>query len=165
MLAYNGSVPGPTLVIPAGATVNVDVENRGDMEATVHWARLAAREPLRRDPRHAGPDPGGRALQLPGARAGPGVYWYHLHIREDYGQELGLYGNLLVSPADTEYWAPANRELLLTLDDLLVEDGRIASFGTEISHVAMGRFGNVMLAAGEPEPEFTASAARSFACS
>lgn len=21
----------------------------------------------------------------------PGVYWYHPHIREDYGQEMGLY--------------------------------------------------------------------------
>ena len=24
----------------------------------------------------------------------PGVYWYHPHIREDYGQEMGLYGNV-----------------------------------------------------------------------
>ena len=28
----------------------------------------------------------------------PGAYWYHPHIREDYGQELGLYGNLIVVP-------------------------------------------------------------------
>jgi hypothetical protein len=31
-----------------------------------------------------------------------GMYWYHPHIREDYGQEMGLYGNILVdSPAPT----------------------------------------------------------------
>ena len=29
----------------------------------------------------------------------PGLYWYHPHIREDYGQEMGLYGNVLrISP-------------------------------------------------------------------
>ena len=81
----------------------------------------------------------------------PGAHWYHPHIREDYGQELGLYGNILVVPGDPKYWPPANRELLLTLDDVLVEDGRIAAFGDETTHVAMGRFGNVMLVAGETD--------------
>ncbi len=82
----------------------------------------------------------------------PGAFWYHPHIREDYGQELGLYGNILVTPSEPDYWPPANRELLLTLDDILIEDGQIAAFSeSETTHVAMGRFGNVMLVAGEPD--------------
>ena len=81
----------------------------------------------------------------------PGAFWYHPHIREDYGQELGLYGNILAFPSEPDYWPPANRELLITLDDILIEDGRIAAFGEETTHVAMGRFGNVMLVAGEPD--------------
>src|SRR5262245_64194337 len=40
MLAYNGSVPGPTLKVPQGATITVPVTNRGDIEATVHWHGL-----------------------------------------------------------------------------------------------------------------------------
>ena len=53
---------------------------------------------------------------------------------------------------DAGYWPPADRELLLTLDDVLIEDGRIAPFSPhETTHVAMGRFGNVMLVAGDPE--------------
>jgi FtsP/CotA-like multicopper oxidase with cupredoxin domain len=81
-----------------------------------------------------------------------GAYWYHPHIREDYGQEMGLYGNILVVPAERDYWPPANRELLLTLDDILIEDGKIAPFSeAETTHVAMGRFGNVMLVSGEPD--------------
>ena len=41
---------------------------------------------------------------------------------------------------------------LLTLDDVLIEEGRIAPFSlSETTHVAMGRFGNTMLVAGEPE--------------
>jgi FtsP/CotA-like multicopper oxidase with cupredoxin domain len=82
----------------------------------------------------------------------PGAYWYHPHIREDYGQELGLYGNILVIPSEPDYWPPAHRELLVTLDDVLIEEGRIAPFsGSETTHVAMGRFGNTLLVAGEPE--------------
>jgi hypothetical protein len=29
---------------------------------------------------------------------------------------MGLYGNLLVVPADPDYWPPAHRDVLLTLD-------------------------------------------------
>ena len=45
-----------------------------------------------------------------------------------------------------------DRGLVLTVDDLLVEEGRIAPFSpSETSYAAMGRFGNVFLIAGEPE--------------
>src|SRR5215213_9687881 len=40
MLAYNGSVPGPTLRVAQGSQVEVDVVNEGDLEATVHWHGL-----------------------------------------------------------------------------------------------------------------------------
>jgi FtsP/CotA-like multicopper oxidase with cupredoxin domain len=88
-------------------------------------------------------------IQFPDA----GLYWYHPHIREDYTQELGLYGNILVVPSEPDYWPPADRELVLTVDDLLLEDGRIAPFSREeTSYAAMGRFGNVFLVGGEPDP-------------
>ena len=31
MLAYNGSIPGPTLHVPQGAEITVDVRNDGDV--------------------------------------------------------------------------------------------------------------------------------------
>src|ERR687896_2339305 len=40
MLAYNGSIPGPTLKVAEGSEVVVNIENQGDMEATVHWHGL-----------------------------------------------------------------------------------------------------------------------------
>ena len=74
---------------------------------------------------------------------------------------MGLYGNILVVPAVPDYWPPANRELLLTLDDILIEDRKIAAFKeSETTHVAMGRFGNVMLVAGEPDLELAAKRGR-----
>jgi FtsP/CotA-like multicopper oxidase with cupredoxin domain len=45
----------------------------------------------------------------------------------------------------------------MTLDDVLIEDGKIAGFSaSETTHVAMGRFGNVMLVSGEPDLALTA---------
>jgi FtsP/CotA-like multicopper oxidase with cupredoxin domain len=152
MLAYNRSVPGSTLKVPQGATIGVHVTNHGDLDATVHWHGLRLEN--RYDGTHdtQAPIPVGESFTYQVHVPDPGAYWYHPHIREDYGQELGLYGNILVSPSEPDYWPPANRELLLTLDDILIEDGQIAAFREEeTTHVAMGRFGNVMLVAGEPD--------------
>jgi FtsP/CotA-like multicopper oxidase with cupredoxin domain len=152
MLAYNGSVPGPTFKVPQGSTITVHVTNHGDIEATVHWHGLRLEN--RYDGTHEtqAPIPVGETFTYQVSVPDPGAYWYHPHIREDYGQEMGLYGNIVVVPSEPDYWPPANRELLLTLDDVLIEEGRIAAFGAEEpTHVAMGRFGNVMLVAGEPD--------------
>ena len=157
MLAYNGSIPGPTLKVAEGSRAVVNVVNEIDLEATVHW------HGLRLDNRYDGT----HETQTPISEGGtfsyhlefpdPGLYWYHPHIREDYGQEMGLYANILVVPADPGYWPPVHRELLLTLDDVLVEDGRIAPFSrTETTYAAMGRFGNVLLVGGETDLSLSA---------
>src|SRR4029079_18486650 len=36
MIAYNGSIPGPTLHVDQGSEIIVDVTNNGDVETTVH---------------------------------------------------------------------------------------------------------------------------------
>src|SRR4029450_5696829 len=157
MLAYNGSVPGPTFKISEGATVTVHVRNEGDLDATVHWHGLRLEN--RYDGTHdtQAPIPVGESFTYEVHVPDPGAYWYHPHIREDYGQEMGLYGNIHVVPADPEYWPPVHRELFLPLDDVLIEDGKIGGFSTsETTHVAMGRFGNVMLVSGEPDLALTA---------
>jgi FtsP/CotA-like multicopper oxidase with cupredoxin domain len=65
---------------------------------------------------------------------------------------MGLYGNVLVEPADPDYWPPAHRELALTLDDILLEDGKVAPFSrNETTYAAMGRFGDVLLVNGETD--------------
>ena len=100
MLAYNGSIPGPTLKVQEGSEVIVDVENQGDMDATVHWHGLRLEN--RYDGTHETQQPMavGERFSARVAFPDPGLYWYHPHIREDYGQEMGLYGNVLVEPAD-----------------------------------------------------------------
>jgi FtsP/CotA-like multicopper oxidase with cupredoxin domain len=157
MLAYNGSIPGPTLRVREGSELVVNVANEGDLEATVHWHGL--RLDNRFDGTHEtqAPIPVGGSFSYRIEFPDPGAYWYHPHIREDYGQEMGLYGNILVAPAEENYWPPAHREVALTLDDVLIEDGAIAPFSPdETTYAAMGRFGNVMLVGGETDLALTA---------
>jgi len=157
MLAYNGSIPGPTLKVQQDSEVIVHVENQGDVEATVHWHGLRLEN--RYDGTHQTQHPMlvGETFSARVTFPDPGLYWYHPHIREDYGQELGLYGNVLVEPADPDYWPPAHREVVLTLDDILLEDGKVAPFSREVTtHSAMGRFGDVLLVSGETDLSLSA---------
>ena len=150
MLAYNGSIPGPTLKVAQGAEVTITVTNEMELATTVHWhgLRLDNRFDGVPEGAHAGmqpPIPSGGSftyrLRFPDA----GVYWYHPHVREDYTQEHGpVRRHHRRRPSDPAYWAPVNRELVLFLDDILIEGGKIAPFSqTEPNRTAMGRFGNV----------------------
>jgi FtsP/CotA-like multicopper oxidase with cupredoxin domain len=153
MLAYNGSIPGPTLYVDQSSEVTVDATNDGDVDATVHW------HGLRLENRYDGvPEETQAPIEIGGSFTykvsfpDPGLYWYHPHIREDYAQEMGLSGAIVVRPSDPSYWPPADRELTITLDDVLIEDGQMAPFERSgPTFTAMGRFGNVMLINGETE--------------
>jgi FtsP/CotA-like multicopper oxidase with cupredoxin domain len=160
MLGYNGSIPGPTLKVQQGSEIIVHVTNDGDLDTTVHWHGLRLENKYDGVP-HAtqAPIPVGGEFSYRVKFPDPGLYWYHPHIREDYALELGLYGNILVVPAEPDYWPPADRDVVLTLDDILIEDGQVAPFSrTETTYAAMGRYGNVFLVSGEPKPRLTAKA-------
>jgi FtsP/CotA-like multicopper oxidase with cupredoxin domain len=162
MLAYNRSIPGPTLKVAQGSEVTIHFTNNTDLESTVHWHGLRLENRFDGVPQgaHQGmmaPVPVGGSFTYRVRFPDPGLYWYHPHLREDYTQELGLYGPIIVVPNDAAYWSPVNREITLTLDDLLLEGDTIAPFSrTHSDHTAMGRFGTVMLVNGETSPQFAA---------
>ncbi len=151
MLGYNASIPGPTLHVDQGSEITAQVTNEGDVEATVHWHGLRLENRYDGVPHETqSPIPIGGTftykVQFPDA----GFYWYHPHIREDFGLEMGLYGTIIVEPSEPSFWPAVDRQLSITLDDLLVEDGQIAPFHRSgPNYTAMGRFGNVMLINGE----------------
>jgi FtsP/CotA-like multicopper oxidase with cupredoxin domain len=153
MLGYNGSIPGPTLRVDQGSEITVNVTNEAELETTVHWhgLRLENRYDGVPEETQAPIPPGGTftyKVQFPDA----GLYWYHPHIREDFAQEMGLYAPIIVEPSDPSYWPRVDRQLTLTLDDVLIEDGQMAPFSRSgPNFVAMGRFGNVMLINGETQ--------------
>jgi FtsP/CotA-like multicopper oxidase with cupredoxin domain len=151
MLGYNGSIPGPTMHVDQGSEITVHAKNDGDIEATVHWHGLRLQNRYDGVPEETQtPIQKGETftykLQFPDS----GLYWYHPHIREDFAQEMGLYAPILVEPSDPSYWPRVDRQLTITLDDVLIEEGQMAPFSRSgPNFVAMGRFGNVMLTNGE----------------
>ena len=153
MLAYNGSIPGPTLHVDQGSEITVQVANDGDVEATVHWHGLRLQNRYDGVPQETQvPIVPGEAFTYKLRFPDPGLYWYHPHIREDFAQEMGLYAPIIVEPSDSSYWPHVDRQLTITLDDVLIEEGHIEPFSRSgPNFVAMGRFGNVMLINGESE--------------
>jgi FtsP/CotA-like multicopper oxidase with cupredoxin domain len=155
MLSYNGSIPGPTLRVRQGSEIVVNVTNETSVDTTVHWHGLRLENQYDGVPHETQTPipPGGRYrhhLTFPDA----GLFWYHPHMREDYAQEMGLYANILVEPSDLSYWPPADRDVIFTLDDILIEDGKIAAFDPHHANfAAMGRFGNVLLIGGETKQQ------------
>ena len=156
MLAYNGSIPGPLIKVAQGAEVTINFKNDTDIETTVHSHGIRldnefdGTPPLTQQPLKPG-ETFSYKIKFPDA----GMYWYHPHVREDYAQELGLYGNYLVTP-EPGYWNEVNREVPIFLDDILIENGAINLSRTEADHTLMGRFGNVMLVNGEPDYRLSA---------
>lgn len=151
MLAYNGSIPGPLIKIPQDAQITLKFTNNTDVDSTIHSHGLRVDNKfdgvpdITQDPVKPGQS-FTYTLKFPDV----GMFWYHPHIREDYAQELGLYGNFLVTPNTPDYWAEVDREEALFLDDILIENGQIAAFDRgQVDHTLMGRFGNTMLINGD----------------
>src|SRR5919202_3060655 len=129
MLAYNGSIPGPTLHVTQGSQITVHVRNDADIETTVHWHGLRLENRYDGVPHDTqAPIPIGGTFTYKVQFPDPGLYWYHPHIREDFAQEMGLYAPIVVEPSDSSYWPPVDRQLTITLDDVLIEDGQMAPF-------------------------------------
>jgi suppressor of ftsI len=149
---YNGQVPGPLLWATQGSTLYVRYRNRIEWPSTVHWHgvrldnRFDGAEGLTQEAVPAGGD-FLYTVHLPDA----GLFWYHPHRRDDILRDLGLYGNLLVTPAEPEL-GRANREAVLMVDDLELGEQGLVPYGRErATHALMGRFGNVMLVNGRTD--------------
>lgn len=74
--------------------------------------------------------------------------WYHPHTRDDFEQELGEYGTFQIY--DPTEKPVVDIEHIITLDDILIENGVIPPFEQDsVNHVLMGRYGNTMFVNGE----------------
>ena len=122
--------------------VTIEATNLGDVDATLHWHGLRLENRFDGVPEETqAPIPHGGTFTYRLRFPDPGFYWYHPHIREDFAQEMGLYAGIIVEPEDPGYWPPVDRQLAITLDDILIEDGQIAPFDRSgPTFTAMGRF-------------------------
>ena len=153
MMGYNGQMPGPIIKVKQGEIAYIEFTNNLDMETTVHWHGIRLKNEFDGVPGVTqNPVLPGESFMYEINFKDEGVYWYHPHIREDYQQELGLYGNIIVEPIESDYYNPVNFEEYLILDDISIEGDKISSFDKDlITNSLMGRFGETMLTNGESD--------------
>jgi len=151
MFGYNGQIPGPLLKIDQNSQVHINVTNNLDTNTTVHWHGLRLENEFDGNPGVTmDPQRPGDSFEYTLDFVDEGIYWYHPHVREDYQQELGLYGNMLVSPIEDDYYNDVNKEIPIILDDILIEEDGIYPFYKDFGiHGMGGRFGNIMLINGD----------------
>lgn len=116
----NGSVPGPVLRWKEGRTVTLRVTNRLKVPTSIHWHGILV--PFQMD--------GVPGISFPGIAPGEtfvyrfpvrqsGTYWYHSH--SGYQEQTGLYGALIIDPADKDP-VHADRDYVVMLNDWTDED-------------------------------------------
>lgn len=145
-LAYNGMIPGPILQVEKWAKINVEFTNNLEIETTLHSHGLRL-DDAKFDGVPTGEMWGEQIPMQPGESYAyeldfpdTGVYWYHPHMREDYTQEMWLYGNFSVTEED--YWTNVDKEEFMILDDFSMDD---VFYKDGVNKTLMGRFGNIMM--------------------
>jgi FtsP/CotA-like multicopper oxidase with cupredoxin domain len=147
--AYNGNIPGPIIRAKKGSILTIPFTNNLKENTTIHWHGLRHDVKMDGVPGVSQPEiaPGETftyTIKLPDA----GTFWYHPHVREDRQQDMGLAGIIVV----TDDVAPVNKEEILVLDDLLIENGKNSPYLEDAANFAiMGRFGNTMLVNGKTD--------------
>jgi FtsP/CotA-like multicopper oxidase with cupredoxin domain len=100
--AYNGQVPGPTIRVPKGAKLIVDLNNQLPDPTTSHWHGVhvpwsMAGVPWMQDPIA----PGASFRYEFELNQAAGTFWYHPHFNTAKQVDLGLYGVLIIEdPAE-----------------------------------------------------------------
>ena len=121
---FNRQVPGPRLRVTEGDRIRIEVSNRLPEATSVHWHGLIlpngmdgaseiTQQPI---------PPGGRFTYEFVARQ-PGTFFYHSHHHVDRQQTLGLYGALIVDPADSGNRPAYDQELVVQLQEWTHKEG------------------------------------------
>jgi FtsP/CotA-like multicopper oxidase with cupredoxin domain len=121
---YNGMIPGPRIHIRQGDRVRINVHNRLPEVTTVHWHGLILPNNM---------DGASEMTQAPIKTGGSytyeftaeqhGTYFYHPHARPDRTQALGLYGALIIDPANPADEVAADHDYVIQLQEWLKKDG------------------------------------------
>jgi FtsP/CotA-like multicopper oxidase with cupredoxin domain len=156
VLAYNGSLPGPTLALRPGDRLEVALENGLDAMTNLHVHGMHVSPTGNGDNVLLAIESGDTfdyAYDLP-ADHPPGIYWYHPHHHQTTADQVaaGLYGAIIVE--DPEPIA-VTRERVLVISDLSLDSaGRVAPASARDR--MLGREGELVLVNGQLAPTLSA---------
>ncbi|MFB0836834.1 MULTISPECIES: multicopper oxidase family protein [unclassified Arthrobacter] len=154
-LAYNGSVPGPTLRLKAGDTLKISLTNSLSQPTNLHVHGLHVSPENNGDNVFVAVAPGTSfdyEYRLP-ADHPPGLYWYHPHHHGMVADQVfaGLYGAIIVEDPEP---IESSAERVLVVSDTSVDGlGNISA--TSVMGRMAGREGELLLVNGQINPQFT----------
>jgi FtsP/CotA-like multicopper oxidase with cupredoxin domain len=152
MLAYNGTVPGPTIRVRPGDRLQVELVNDLDESTNLHTHGLHVSPEGVSDNVFRTVAAGKTAryeYEIPPDHPS-GTFWYHPHLHGSVADQVfgGLYGALVVAgEAEPE----VDRERILVLSDVTLDgDGQVARISQP--QVMAGREGELLLVNGQLRP-------------
>ena len=123
-ITFNGTVPGPTIRVTEGDTVEIEVTNKLDVSTSIHWHGLHVPNDqdgvagITQDPIAPGETYSYR-FTAPHA----GTFMYHAHGEQSREQmDRGLYAPFIIDPQGPDPVA-ADREVILAIGNWMVGDG------------------------------------------
>jgi FtsP/CotA-like multicopper oxidase with cupredoxin domain len=156
-LTYNGTLPGPTLVVRPGDTLTVRLANRLNEPTNLHTHGLHVSPDGSSDNVFRRVEPGTVVeyrYEIPPDHP-PGVFWYHPHhhgmaARQVFG---GLYGAIIVEDTDR---IPATAERVIVVSDLAFDASGDLAVASPSDRMR-GREGSVILLNGQVDASLTAN--------
>ena len=123
-ITFNGTVPGPTIRVTEGDTVEIQVTNKLDVSTSIHWHGLHVPNDqdgvagITQDPIAPGETYSYR-FTAPHA----GTFMYHAHGEQSREQmDRGLYAPFIIDPQGPDPVA-ADREVILAIGNWMIGDG------------------------------------------
>lgn len=122
--AYNGQIPGPRIHIRQGDRIRVNVTNDLPEETTIHWHGMILPNEMDGPAEITQPpiEPG-QTYSYEFTATQHGTYFYHPHAKPDRTQALGLYGALIIDPADPADEVQTDHDYVIELQEWLVREG------------------------------------------
>jgi FtsP/CotA-like multicopper oxidase with cupredoxin domain len=161
-LAYNGSVPGPTLRVRPGDTLRITLRNSLDQPTNLHTHGLHVSPVGDSDNVFVMVDPGEShtyEYRIPADHLS-GLFWYHPHHHGQVAPQLsaGMVGAIVVSDAadDDPVLRGATERILVLSDPKIGPDAGVLDVSP--TERQQGRQGDVVLLNGAYEPVVTAAA-------
>mgnify|MGYP000188556304 CR=1 FL=1 len=117
----NGMLPGPTLRWREGDTVTIRVTNRLNEPSSLHWHGIILPFQMDGVPGISfGGIPPGETFTYRFKVSQSGSYWYHSH--SGMQEVTGMYGGIIIDPADSAKAIRADRDYTVLLSDWSDED-------------------------------------------
>lgn len=162
VFAFNGTVPGPTLLVKAGDIIVVHFTNNlNSLPTTIHWHGIEVNNESDGTPVVQPEIPPGETFTYQFRAERAGNAWYHPHIEPTDQTFRGLYGAVvMLDPreqilADAGVLPPLSETKTVVLSDITVCDGTEASGVCAGTHC--GNAGGVLCGAGQVpfvQPDF-----------